>query len=149
MGRRVPDIRHGRSQITNGRRVLPAGIVDGRSSEYRRFKDLIAAHSSDLGSFYDQLSEAQCALVRRSAALQVEIERMEARFAEKGGASPRELGTYLSACNVLKRLCESLGTHRGRKARDVTPDLSTYIAGKNGHAHGRNRARTIDHEEDA
>lgn len=119
------------SNITNGKRVLPAASIDGRSAEYRRFRDLLNAHSRDLGLDFQSLTESQRALVRRLSALTCECERMEAGFVQRGGSSAKELSLYLQATNTLKRLAETLGTHKGHKARDaVSNDLSTYITTK-------------------
>ena len=66
----------GKSRITNGKELLPS--VDGRSIWARRFRDLISLHASDLGGT-DCLSQAELSLIRRAAALTVELEHMEER----------------------------------------------------------------------
>ena len=119
---------HGRSRITNGSDLLPS--VDGRSIWSRRFRDLIGAFGSDLGGERGNLSEGQKALVRRAAALAVELERQEVKFANAGGALTWEIEAYGRATNTLRRVLESLDIHRGRHARDVTPDLKTYLRTK-------------------
>jgi hypothetical protein len=52
--------------------------VDARSAGARRFRDLIAAFSADLG---DDLSEADLAMVRTAAALTLKAELMQADLA--------------------------------------------------------------------
>jgi hypothetical protein len=114
-----------RSAVTNGKTLI-AGI-DGRSAWMRRFRDLFEAHVADLGGD-DQISEAERSIARRAAVLATECERMEAGFATVGAATPDELDLYGRTANSLRRLLESTGLQR--RPRDVTPDLSTYLAGK-------------------
>jgi hypothetical protein len=52
--------------------------VDERSAGARRFRDLIAAYSADLG---DNLSESDMAMVRTAAALTLKSEQMQAALA--------------------------------------------------------------------
>jgi hypothetical protein len=117
----------GRARLTNSMGLLPS--VDGRSEFARRFRDLNGLLVSDLGGEQASLSEGQKQLVRRVSALAVECERLEGRFAQNGGAELNELETFQRTTNTLRRAIESLGLHRGRIARDVTPpDLQTYLA---------------------
>jgi hypothetical protein len=88
---------------------------------------VILLHMSDLGG-PDAVSEAERSIVRRIATLTVELERLEAAFATAGGAEPEQLDSYQKVSNTLRRLLESVGLDR--RPRDVTPDLKTYIAGK-------------------
>jgi hypothetical protein len=64
-----------RSKVSNGSALHQN--VDERSSGARRFRDLVAAFSSDLGD----LSEADLALVRTAAALTLKSEQMQAQLA--------------------------------------------------------------------
>jgi hypothetical protein len=118
-----------RSRITNGRGLLPN--VDGRTFWCRRFRDLTALHTQDLGGDTN-LSEAEKAILRRACCLVVELERMEMLFAQAGQASTEALEIYQRTANTLRRLLESLGLQR--RTRDITPTLSEYLAGKEGHA---------------
>jgi hypothetical protein len=114
-----------RSAISNNTRLLPN--VDGRTVWARRLRDLIALHLSDLGGT-DVVSEAERSIVRRASCLEVELERLEARFATEGAATPQDLDLYQRASGSLRRLLESVGLRR--RARDVTPDLKRYIEGR-------------------
>src|SRR6478736_3754620 len=80
-----------RSRVSNGSAVLPG--VDGRSTWVRRLRDLIELHLNDLGGI-EAVSQAQRSIVRRAATLTVELERLEARFANAGAANPDELDLY-------------------------------------------------------
>jgi hypothetical protein len=115
----------GRSRITNGRSLLRN--VDGRSFWCRRLRDLQALLVSDLGGD-DAISSAEHAIIRRACVLQVECERREAKFAEAGEASDQQIEVYQRVSNSLRRLLESVGLQR--RARDVTPDLGTYLREK-------------------
>ena len=114
-----------RSRITNGSGLLQG--VDGRSVWARRMRDLVEAHTADLGGL-DMCSQAEQSLVRRVATLSVELEHLEARFATAGGALPQDLDLYQRTANSLRRLLESVGSKR--RPRDVTPVLSEYIEGR-------------------
>jgi hypothetical protein len=111
--------------MTNGSELL-AG-VDGRSIWARRLRDLIDLHVSDLGGS-DAISAAERSIVRRAATLTVELERMESRFALDGQASPEDLDLYQRTAGNLRRLLESLGMQR--RAKDITPDLKSYVAAR-------------------
>jgi hypothetical protein len=110
-----------RSRVTNGAELLPG--IDGRSIWARRFRDLIRLHLNDLGGEADA-SEAEKALVRRAAALIVELERLETKFALSDGATSTQLDDYQRATGALRRLLESLGLKR--RLKDVTPTPLEY-----------------------
>ena len=111
-----------RSAITNGTTLLPG--VHKQSQWARRFRDIIDLYGSDHGGS-DRLSEGRRAILRRIACLQVEMERLEVRFALAGGAEPADLDLYQRAAGSLRRLLEALGLDR--VPRDVTPTLDQYL----------------------
>jgi hypothetical protein len=63
-------------------------------------------------------------LIRRSAVLSVELEALEARFAEAGQASERDLDLYARTCGNLRRLLETVGLER--RPRQVE-SLTSYL----------------------
>ena len=67
----------------------------------------------------DNLSQAELSLIRRAAALTVELEHLEDRFAAAGGATADQLKTFQMVVNTLRRLHETLGLRR--RAKNVTP----------------------------
>lgn len=93
--------------------------IDGRTAAYRRFVELVAAYTSDLGS---DLTTAESAIVQRVVSLQVWLEDAEASYAKAGDL---DIATYTTASNALRRLLQDIGLQR--RSRDVTPDLASYV----------------------
>lgn len=96
--------------------------VDMRTSGGRRFKELCADLVDHLG---DDTTAPQFAIIRRAAALAVWCEQAEADQAQ---GKELDVAAYTTATNTLRRLLSDLGLER--RARDVTPSLSEYIAGR-------------------
>jgi hypothetical protein len=116
----------GRSRVSNA--VARGSIVwldntDKRGPLPRRFKDIVALVTGDLGSEPSQLSECQRQIIRRIASLSVWCESQEAKMAD---GEEIDIDEFQRASNSLRRLCESIGLER--RSRDVTPDLKSYIA---------------------
>ncbi len=107
-----------RSRVANGSALL-AG-VDGRSLWVRRCKELIADHLSDLGGG-DNASAAERSIIRRACVLTVELERLEAKFANAGQASDSDLDLYQRTAGNLRRLLEAVGLRR--RPREVGSGL--------------------------
>ena len=89
--------------------------MDGRSAIARRFRDLVDAIISDMGGD-EVISEGQRQLARRSAALSVQCEQIEAIMANGG---PIDLNDYVRLVNALNRVLGSIGLKR--RMKDVTP----------------------------
>jgi hypothetical protein len=105
--------------------------VDGRTPWARRFRDLIDTHLTDLGG-ETEVSAAERSLLRRAAALTVELELLEYRFPKGDGAArPEDLDLYSRMTNTVRRIFEATGLHR--RARDVTPDLHSYLSDESEH----------------
>jgi len=94
--------------------------VDMRTHGGRRFKELCADLIDHL---CDDPTAPQLAIIRRAAALAVWCEQAEAEQAQGGDF---DVASYTTAANTMRRLLADLGLER--KARDVTPSLSDYIA---------------------
>jgi hypothetical protein len=109
-----------RSRVTNGNRLLEG--ADARSREGRRFRDLQTAYADDLGGL-DGLSEAQKALLRQAAALQIQCERAQAAVV-RGDAVDEEQLTRLS--NALARVLAALKARA--KPKDAPPSLAEVLA---------------------
>lgn len=109
-----------RSKVTNGRRCFVEG--DGKSAWARRWRDIVALHSDDLGGA-QFLSESQSSLVRRAAALETELEKLEGRMSL--GADV-DLDQYARTASHLRRILETLGVARVKK--DVTPSIADLVS---------------------
>jgi hypothetical protein len=116
------------SAVTSGRRLFVLG--DGNSAWSRRYRDLIAGHVADAG-VRAQLSEAEFSLVKRAAAIEVELEQAEGRLSMGGTVN---LDEYGRAASHLRRILETVGLQR--RSRDVTPSLAEYVAARHSEAAG-------------
>jgi hypothetical protein len=119
-----------RSAVSNGRRLFVE--ADARSAWSRRYRDLIAAHSSDLGGA-DHLSEAQRSLVRRCSAIELELEAAECKLSQ---GLPVDMDIYARLTGHLRRVLETLGMERrARDVRDLTlADIQAEYAQRNAEA---------------
>lgn len=108
-----------RSAVANGSRLFVEGL-DGRSALARRYRDLVHAFTADIGG---DPSESQKQLIRRAASLSTWCEAQEVKLAN---GEDVEIGPLTTAANSLRRILADIGLER--RARDVTPDLHTYIA---------------------
>ena len=113
-----------RSAVSNGTRLFCVDGLDGRSQTARRFRDLVETIGNDLGGV-DHLSEGQKQLARRAATLSIMAEAMEADAVRNLAFDGEAYGVL---CDRLGRCLQRLGLER--KARDVTPTLQSYLAGK-------------------
>lgn len=113
----------GRSRVSNGA-ALFVEPIDGRSRDARRFRDVLAEIVSDLGGA-DRLSEGQRQLARRCAMIAVECEKLEGKAV---AGEEINLETYGQLTDRLGRAFQRLGLKR--VARDVTPDLQSYLRQK-------------------
>jgi hypothetical protein len=109
-----------RSAVTNGKRLFVTG--DGNTAWARRYRDLCVCHATDLGG-HDRLSEAQLSLIRRASAIEIELELMEGKLSM---GTAIDLDLYTRSAGHLRRIFEVIGIER--KARDVTPSVSDYVA---------------------
>ncbi|MEX6506957.1 hypothetical protein [Jiella sp. M17.18] len=110
-----------RSKVSNGAATFLDG-VDGRSMLARRYRDILAQIISDIGG---DPSEAQSIIARRAATLAVWCETEERSLAQ---GSSLDISEFTTATNALRRLLADLGLER--KAKDVTPDIRTYMAAR-------------------
>jgi hypothetical protein len=115
-----------RSRVTNGSALLPN--TDGRSAWVRRCKDIIAELISDAGG-ESNTSAAERSIIRRSAAITVQLEQLEARFAMAPDVVTSDLDVYQRGANTLRRLFAAVGIKR--RPRDVTTlDPLAYAAAR-------------------
>ena len=111
------------------------GEVDGRTRSALAFKAAVADFVSDLGG--DQaISRAQLELARRAAGLAVLAAQHEADIV---GGNEVDAERYVTLANAQGRVLTRLGLKR--RARDITPDLRTYIEDR--HVEVENSERVV------
>ena len=121
--RTAPRLATVRSKVTNGRRVFAVG-GDGRGAWTRRWKDIVELHVADAGG-RELMSEAMLSLCRRAATLEIQLEQLECCMSEGDDV---DIEIYGRIASHLRRILETLGVER--KSKNITPDLRSYLAGK-------------------
>lgn len=110
-----------RSKITNGKRLLEE--TDGRSKRSRRFHDLVASFSKELGASPDAF---QLALIKQAASLVIQSETMQSALVRGEPVDAEEL-TRVS--NLVGRTLKGL-LHKRQANKPQTPTLAQYLAQK-------------------
>ena len=105
--------------------LLPG--LDGRGSWPRKLAETVRELVAELGG-PELVTAQELMIVRRAAVLGIELARMEESFAKAGRATSDELQLYATVASQLRRLLESIGL--ARRARDITPSLRDYMAGR-------------------
>ncbi|MBL8576354.1 MAG: hypothetical protein JNK47_03945 [Mesorhizobium sp.] len=101
-----------RAAASNGKRLVPG--IDMRSAHARRMHDLIAGHVADMGG---NVSQAQYALIKTAANIQMSMEAAELQFSQQeGGATFPQMLAYGTMANSLRRTYESLGIDKAPPA---------------------------------
>jgi len=108
-----------RSRVSNGKDLFLDG-VDGRSALARRYRDILAQLTSDIGG---DPSEAETIIIRRATTLAVWCEQAEAQVAT---GESLNIGEYTTATNTLRRLLSDIGLER--RLKDITPSIDSYIS---------------------
>jgi hypothetical protein len=116
----VPRKPRGRSRVTNGK--TPFVEADGRGPWARRWRDVVAEITSDLGGA-DLLSEGQRQLPRRAATISIACEKMEGVAA---AGNEIDLEEYGRLTDRLGRAFHRLGLER--RPRDITPSLADLLS---------------------
>jgi hypothetical protein len=94
--------------------ACPTGAsIDYRS---RRYHDLVVRHVEDLGG-YDLMSEAQLSMIRRAAAIECELERLDGLLSN---GIEINLDMYSRCAGHLRRMFETLGIERLDRLKAVT-----------------------------
>ncbi len=96
-----------RTRMGNGKATL-LGAQDQRGTYVRRLREVMAEMVADLGGAAGTTA-AQRSLVRRAAVLQIELEKLETRFAEDPSVGERTLDLYARTAGNLRRVLETLG----------------------------------------
>jgi hypothetical protein len=114
-------LKQGRSAVTNGKRTL---IGVNASSKYgRRYRDLIAAYSAEIGL---PLGASETAMVKQAAALAVRSEMMQAQIVNGEHIEPDDL---IRICSEVRRILDALAA-KARERKPAKPTLADYIANR-------------------
>jgi hypothetical protein len=119
-----PLVRHksrGRSAVTNRSRAHQNG--DERSAGARRFRDLVAAFSADLG---DNLSEADLAMVRTAAGLTLKSELLQADLA---AGIPVDAETLIKLAGTSRRALAAISV-KAAERKPAGQTLQDYLAAR-------------------
>jgi hypothetical protein len=100
--------------------------LDGRTAIAADMRARWQELTDDLGGA-DRLSYAQKSLVERALWLEHWLAAQEQTLAA-GQHEAFDAGRWTQACNALQGILKTLGIER--RARDVTPDLASYIRGR-------------------
>jgi hypothetical protein len=122
--RRLPLVapsKKSRSAVTN--RSRQHQNADERSAGARRFRDLIAAYTAEVGA---DLSESELALVRQAAALTMRAEQMQQAIV-RGEVVDDDLLVRISG--TAKRLLGAIAV-RSQVKKPSGSDLQTYLANR-------------------
>src|SRR5262245_39705305 len=121
-----PTYRHpyARARASNDLLALPG--VDGRSSQARRYRDLVLGFLKALGlSAKDDIDDVLRELIRSTATFQLQLDDLNARQLAEPKA---DLAQAIKAlANTINRQRWMLGLGR-RKRPDLGHDLKNYIA---------------------
>lgn len=100
---------------SSANRRQPDGAKSRQRSRIANGSVIVSAdHLADL----PDASVSEHSIVRRASVLEVELERMETKFALAGEASVDDLVLYQRTAGNLRRLLESVGLQR--RSKDVT-----------------------------
>ncbi len=114
---------HHRSRITN-RSSLLAG-VDGRSALARRYRDLVAAFTAEMGG---PLGEAEVLQVRAAASMMLHVEELTARIIRGERVDSEEM---TRAGNGATRALAALRRRKPAKPRSAS--VADYLSQRKGH----------------
>lgn len=114
-----------RTRLGNGKDVLLDGS-DERTVYVRRLKEVVAEMLDDMGGV-TATSAAQRSLIRRAAVLQIELEKLETRFAEDPTVGERTIDLYGRTAGNLRRTLETLGIKRVTQQPQT---ITGYLANK-------------------
>ncbi|MDA9521207.1 hypothetical protein XI06_12650 [Bradyrhizobium sp. CCBAU 11434] len=97
--------RTAKSAITNGSRLF-AERVDLRTPRGKRFRDLINGYSAPFGT---KITEADRAIIRDLAMLQVLSEDIQQQYMQSGEMKESEYAQYSRIVNAIRRHMKTLG----------------------------------------
>jgi hypothetical protein len=112
-----------RSKRATRPQLLTRDQLDGRTNAAKVFDRLVADIESDLGGS-DRLSTIERSLIEGFAGAAVTLQHLNTQLAL---GQEIDLSQHAQAVSAMVRVASRLGLQR--RARDVTPTLSEYLAG--------------------
>jgi hypothetical protein len=113
--------KQGRSRVTNGSRVLIG--IKGSSKYGRRFRDLIAAYTAEIGGV---LTEFEKAMVKQAAALAIQSEVLQAAVINGEAV---DADNMIRISSEVRRILDALA-EKASKRKPSTPTLTEYLANR-------------------
>lgn len=120
----APQIPAGKAANAGKIRLQSLADLDGRTAAAKQAQALIVCLENDLGGA-DRLSAAEHELVQRCALASAMLQHMEVAWLSGQGV---DVTAYTTLANTQSRILKMLGLER--RPRDVTPDLSKYVASR-------------------
>jgi hypothetical protein len=112
-------LKQGRSAVTNGKRALIG--VKGSSKYGRRYRDLIAAYSAEIGG---ELTQFDVAMVKQAAALSIRGEMMQAAIVN---GEPVNSDDLIRLSSEVRRILDAIG-EKASKRKPAAPSIHDHIA---------------------
>jgi hypothetical protein len=112
-------LKQGRSRVTNGSRTLIG--VKGSSKYGRRYRDLIALYTAEVGGV---LTQFEMAMVKQAAALAIQSEMMQAAIINGESVNSDDL---IRLSSEVRRILAEIAGKAGKR-KPAGPTLSQYMA---------------------
>jgi hypothetical protein len=119
-------LKQGRSSVTNGKRVLIG--VKGSSKYGRRYRDLIACYSEELGG---DLTQSERAMVKAAASLSIRSEMLQADLVNGTAVNPDDI---IRISSEVRRILDAIGEKAGKRKPAAVPSIHDYVAANYGAA---------------
>jgi hypothetical protein len=116
-----------RSAVTNGTKLLVG--IDGRSPMGRRYRDLIAAYTAEIGG--SDLSQFEMAMIKQAAALGMQSEAMQAALVRGEPVNPDNL---IRLSSEVRRILDALRERARDRKPPAVPNIHDYVAANYGAA---------------
>ncbi len=123
-------VKRNRSAVTSGRRLF-AERTSTDSPRGRRFVDLVASYTDDLGG-NDRIDEATRNHIRRIALLQCILEDREAEYVKTGLISMEQTLEYQRTSNTQSRLMKRIGLFNSKPQADDDDEIDPLEYAKRG-----------------
>jgi hypothetical protein len=125
-------LKQGRSAVTNGKRTLIG--VKGSSKYGRRYRDLIACYSEELGG---NPSQTEMGMIRQAAALSIRSEMIQAALIN--GEPNISDDDLIRISSEVRRILDGLAEKASKRKPAAVPSIHDYVAANYGDASDEER----------